>query len=354
MSETHFSSIIKNWKNIKLYIIMEKKLTNKERTILNHATPVARKWAYYKFQNDIAFEEFQNNFEILVCAEQKLYKTWRQQACNIIAFKRVYGDALKIYYKLCFESKFCPIQKLLPQAQKLYAKTKDKEVAFVLSVMQGYQNKIKEFNKTAYQMLVEGNNISLILDWAEEADRQEAIKRERMLYLEQTIKHLKKLQELRVVLSREQIKTLLKPTACSQELLDEIAILIDDAHDKLPKGERAKSYEDICSFIAEVAPIVGYIPVSLVQFIFKNDWLSKTSYNLLLAIQDTIQKLSMTPVITMPLNKLYQPLAQKIEQDQNTRISYSDYYVLKLAIAYKIASPFIVEFVNNTKKPQVK
>ncbi len=310
--------------------------------VLVTSMPVARRWANYRLKNGENFGDFEDEILNVDAIERRLYTS---MAGTFFHHIQIHGydsksavfvkqlEALRYYNRNDYV-------KVLAKMRKAYVRNeKNRSLEYLISKTSEFIHKVNEIGNTAYQMLLDGKEPDFET-WSDKMSLQDAVFEENKQFLKQTLNHLEALRKNRVSLGSSEIRLLLyQKEGCRREkLYSKAEAWITEIYESLPCSdereiaEQTQIYREICQFVQELVPKVGYISVNMIQFIFDRGYLSKTSRDLLLKIKATIFNLSMAVLIQYPLKKLLHQVNEDLFLDNLTD---SDRYVLEVAEAYE-------------------
>lgn len=307
-----------------------------EKFALRKTTPVARKWAANEISNGKTFAEVEEKYLKIKAVEDKLYGEMKETLTSHISRHGLDAYALAFFEEFqaieCFDKN--AYNSLLKKIRRAYAQSDgNRSLEYLLAKIGEYMRKISDLNKTAWEMLVNGQEPDF-RSWSDQVILQDNLFEENKQFLKQTLHHLELLEKNKVKMGVPEIKLLLyHKEGCRREKLyrrtEEWVIrlfmgLQTDA-------ERQSVYKDICQFLAELVPEVGYISPFMVKFIFSNGYVSENTRDLLVKVQPVIKKLSMSPIIYFQLEDFYMIAKKHLKFH---RLNNTDRYVYQLLNLY--------------------
>lgn len=311
-------------------------MAENEKIALRKATPVARKWAASEMSSGKTFTDIEEKYLKIKAVEDKIYGEMKETLIDHISRHGL--DA----YALAFFEDFQAIESfdknaynsLLKKIRRAYAQSDgNRSLEYLLAKIGEYLRKISDLNKTAWEMLVEGQEPDF-RSWSDQVVLQDNLFEENKQFLKQTLHHLEILEKNRVKMGVPEIKLLLyHKEGCRREKLYRrteeriISLFLSLSTD----AERQSVYKDICQFLADLVPDVGYISPLMVKFIFSNGYVSENTRDLLVKVQPVIKKLSMAPIIAFQLEDFYM-IAKKHLKFR--RLNNTDRYVYQLLNLY--------------------
>ena len=291
---------------------MEKVYFNEEeRKFLSHATPVARKFAAMQVKSGKKFAEIEDEIMDIIATEAKVYDEIKKSLVEHIKRHGLDAEALGYFQEFQDIEVFIKpqYQKVLKNVHKAYVQSegKNRSLEYLISKINEFLQKIDRFGAVAYDLLQQGKKPDFEA-WSDKVVLQDNLFEENKQFLKQTIHHLEVLYKNKVKLGAGDMRLLLyHKDACRREklyrLVEEWIVKI---YYSLPsKQERAEVYRDVCQFVADIVPQVGYISPGIIMFIFDGGFLSQDSRNLLVKIKPVVYKLHMGSLIEHPLRDMY-------------------------------------------------
>lgn len=299
------------------------------------ATPVARRWAAYRMKNGEKFLDFEDEFYSVITVEAHLYAQMKETLCHHITLHglnhkaRVFFEefkALELYNRNAYV-------KVLGKVQRAFSKDKDRYLEYLISKINEFIHKVNELGEIAFQMLCEGKQPDLEI-WSDKAALQDALFEENKQFLKQSLNHLQTLEKSKCRLGTAEIRMLLyhKQGCRREKLYLQVERWIINIYNSLPDdAEKTQIYKEICAFVADLLPNLGYISPSLIAFIFDRGFLSETSRDLLLKIKPIIDKQGMRALFYKPLTDMLK-IARR--NSLRAKLTQSDLYVIEIAMQY--------------------
>ncbi len=309
--------------------------------LLITSMPVARRWANYRLKHGENLGDFEEEIINVDLIERRLYASMSSTFFHHIQIHGYDSKASGFVKRLESLDHYNRNEyiKVLAKMRKAYVHNdKSRSLEYLISKTSEFIHKVNEIGNTAYQMLLDGKEPDFET-WSDKMSLQDAVFEENKQFLKQTLNHLESLRRNKVPLGPSEIRLLLyQKEGCRREkLYSKAEAWITEIYESLPCSdereiaEQTQIYREICQFVQELVPKVGYISVNMIQFIFDRGYLSKTSRDLLLKIKATIFNLSMAVLIQEPLKKF---LRQVNENMLLGIFNASDRYVLEVAEAY--------------------
>lgn len=284
-----------------------------KRDMLGKGTPVARRWADYRMKNGEIFEEFEEEYLEVVFLEQNLYDSMKETLCHHVKLHGLDDISQSFFDKFVEVKSFnrhVYISEILKPIRKAFVKDSDNRyLEYLISKITEYLNKVSDIGGTIFEMLVQGKKPDLVV-WSREAAIQDAVFEEHKQYLKQTLNHIAALERFHCKLGLKEIRMLLYgQVGCRrQKLYFEVETRIMEIFYSLEKEQRDEVYKEICQFVSEVVPNVGYISPRTISFIFDSGFLSSSTRDLLVKIYPCISSLGMVSLLYKPLLAYYEDL----------------------------------------------
>ncbi len=264
--------------------------------ILKSARPITRKWLYAKLQNAELTPEIQKSFFYLNTVEGNIINKWHQ---NVL--RRMVAVKLHAYEPELFEYISKPevtVIQALAKARKSYAKATSKQhqkqIAKIIAILQQLFDSEKELYDKAGKQLSLGNVENVLENIAAKIEAKDEVSAEYLLYTKQSIKHYNRLRKLNIAPSIHELYQALDPRFAGDPDIytKQISIVLSTYHE----GEDVdKAVKDICfDFIKDSIKYCGYIHVSLMEYIFKNDEISERAYQLFCDAEKQIRSKGMS------------------------------------------------------------
>lgn len=311
---------------------MDEVFENKK--VLSGATPVARKVAVAKMNAGLSFAEIKEEFYEIIGIEEKLYGNIKDSLAAHIRRHGLDTKTLELFEEFVKvkEYNFNAYQVVLKHLHKVYvdinrqirsldigaqysmnftAHQQEKEnletrllnVEYLISKVNEFLTKMKDLGNTAYEMVMSGKKPDFDT-WSDKALIQDALFEENKQFLKQALHHLDVLEKNNVKMTVMDLKMLLyhRQGARREKLYRQVEQWIIRIYYNLTtQEERDMVYEDICSFIEELVPQVGYISPVLIHFIMGEGYISERTKNLLIKLSPVIKRLGMASVVVTPL-----------------------------------------------------
>lgn len=305
--------------------------------------PVARRWAAERMCKGEDFGSMEDEIMDVHCIEVRLYE---QMKATFLHHVRIHGysaDVAHFVQDIKTMPYFCRNQyrKLLSEMRKAYVEESENSssLEYLISKTNEFLKKVKDIGETAYQMLQEGQQPDLG-SWSEKMQSQDAVFEENKQFLKQTLKHFATMKANHVKFGTAEIRLLLyQRDGCRREKhYHRAETWIIDIYNSLPcsteeeKAEQTQIYKEICAFVYEMVPTMGYFSVHMINFIFDRGFLSTISRDLLLRMCSRVKAWGMLPLFHRPLKSMMEKVYANFCEGS---FSTSDFCVLDVAEAYE-------------------
>ncbi len=304
---------------------------------MHHSTPVARRWAAERMRKGEKLQEFYAEFEEIIAVENKLYATMKKNLGERIRRHGLNEQGLKLFAEFeAMDGNFNAhnYEKLLHKIRRCYVQSGSDSLEYLIFKINEYLRKVKDIGDQAYQMLLSGKSPDLD-SWSDKVALNDSLFEENKQFLKQSLHHLQTLRDNRCRLGVAEIRLLLyHRDGCRRDkLYREVEAWIVDIYNNLDtEDERREIYPEICRFVADMVPQVGYISPFMMNFVFDRGFLSSMSRDLLVAIYPVITRLDMTPLVLTPLLRFYSDTLAHLQEGTLTE---TDEYVMQIMQAYQ-------------------
>jgi hypothetical protein len=275
------------------------------------ATPVARKVAMHRMRIEGKdFADIEDEFIDIIGIESRLYDKMKEALVGHIQRHGLDMKSLELFNEFCALPYFDKnmINSVLRKVRRAYVQDQNNlNLEYLISKLNEYLHKVDELGKTAYEMVMSGKNPDFDA-WSDKMIMQDALFEENKQFLKQSLHHLRILQQNRVKLGVADIRLLMyhKDGCRREKLYRQVEEMIIKIYQNLDtEEERQEIYPEICDFIAQTVPQVGYVSASMIIFVFARGFISDSSRDLLVKIKPVIMRLGMTPLITTPMEHYY-------------------------------------------------
>lgn len=307
---------------------MNRKLSASEKSTLLSSLPIARKWLHSMLNEGYQLSALESKHFEINQLEKKFYGKWKQQMLKKMKRKRYQNKAA--YY---FLSLSCPVvnyDKIISKCKKYIILTEDKDLKHLLGLLIHFKRKIKNFQKYAYEMLIAGETPERIYEKAETLDKQEEIDNENKLYVIQTLKHIRFLQDCDIPATLELLRIGLNAKfSYDPEVLDAQSEVVMKTYKAVKDPGEAYRIKMFCyDFIAQSFITAERTDANLIKFFFLGGTVSEETFRTLFASYKAIHKNSMEPLVYNPIK----PLAEKVIK--KSILSDSDKYILSIAARF--------------------
>ncbi len=308
------------------------------RDAICKATPVARRWAVARMKNGDDFGDFEPEFMDVIFVELRLYEQMKQTLYHNVQLHGLDAVAQGFFDEFIAIKDFNRNQyaQIMKKVRKAYAKDSgNRYLEYLISKLNEYIGKVQDLGRMGYQLLADGKSPDFE-SWSDKVAINDTIFEENKQFLKQTLHHLDCLErtnsyefgvsDLRILLYHKD--------GCRREkLYRQAEIWIIKIYNQLKtEQERRSVYKEICDFVADLVPSVGYISPGMISFIFDREYLSAESRDLLVKIKPVITNLGMTPLIIRDLLIAYEKLAARVRRKDD--ITESDEFVMQIMQLY--------------------
>lgn len=301
------------------------------------APPVARKWAMAQMKQGVPYEDIEEKFLDILFIEDKLCEKMKTSLVEHVRRHGLNHEALH-YFEEFEQVRFFnknTYQKILKKIHRAYVRhnKEDRNLEYLMAKINEYLQKVADLGSTAYQMLLDGKQPDLEA-WSDKMVLNDNLFEENKQFLKQALHHLEVLERNNCRFGIADIKMLLyhKQGCRREKLYWQVEDWMIKIYRQLKnEDERCGAYKEICVFISETVPQVGYISPKMIEFIFDEGYLSEASRDLLLAIKPVVSRLGMSSLIIFPLKRLYSRSFSGGEDEKKIK---SDQYVIELMKVY--------------------
>lgn len=352
---------------------------------LKKATPVAKRWADHVIKNEnLSFAEIEDMFMDINFIENDLYDGLKRNLVNHInrhglgakgldfmrRFEEVEGFNVHHYEAVLKQIRkaFTQSSRKVENLQKQVDETRDYErrhhlsielnilkreaddLEYLIAKINEFLKKMRDISDKGFELLLAGETPNL-QTWKNQSVLNDRLFEENKQFLKQTLHHIDTLMETRCKLGVAEIRLLLyHKDGCRRQKLqkmveDDIIAIFNQLESE---DERKEIYPEICDFVSEIVPSVGYISPLMISFIFDRGFVSAISRDLLLKLQPVISRLNMTPLLVTQLQRYLKDTLLHLAEDLLTE---TDEYVLELTRAYmpKALSENVIETWHTLK-----
>ena len=329
-----------------------KKLKNL-RDIFRKATPVARRVAVKKMKNGMDFDDIKDEFCDIIRVESKIYDGIKSTVVQQIN-RHGLDEKTQVYYELFLSVKtfdknqykrlMCGLDCLYSELNRtiLAIENYDEKakltvcmnnLQYLIAKITEFLKKCDDFAEKAFNQIMSGKQPDFDY-WSSTILLEENLFEERKLFLKQTLHHLQTLEKSKCYLGVDALRLLLyhKEGCRRQKLYRKVEEKIISIYYNLKtEEERSQVYGEICQFVLEVVPMAGYISPIIIGFVFDRGFLSNKSRDMLIKIKPTVESISMTSIITIPLQEFYDKAIFHMKEgifdasDSNTLAVYEAY-----------------------------
>ena len=302
------------------------------------ATPIARKVAVHRMKKEgKEFADIEDEFIDIIGIESRLYDNMKKSLVDHVLRHGLDVKSLDLFDEFIALPYFDKnmINSVLRKVRRAYVQDQsNRNLEYLIAKLNEYLRKVDDLGKTAYEMVMSGKNPDFDA-WSDKMVMQDALFEENKQFLKQALHHLRTLQQNRVKLGVADIRMLMyhKDGCRREKLYHQVEEMIIDIYENLAtEKERQEIYPEICNFVAEIVPQVGYISAGMIIFICARGFISDSSRDLLLKIKPVVMRLGMYPLITTPFEHYYQAALQNLAKG---RLTSTDDNVLAILQVYK-------------------
>ncbi|MCQ2734840.1 MAG: hypothetical protein MJ212_02685 [Alphaproteobacteria bacterium] len=323
---------------------------NKVYAALKKLMPVARKVAMYRMENEgKTFSEVEPEVKEIDAIETRLYEKMKRAMEEHV---RRHGlDMISLAYFRDFENLACynknKIRAILSKIIRVYSDNiYNLNMEDLIAKISEYQRKVDDLGSVAYEMIMSGKTPDFDV-WSDKVLMQDALYEENKQFLKQALHHLKTLEENKVKLGVADIRMLMyhRQGCRCEKLYHQAEEWIVKIFSELDKEDKQMIFPEICKFVAELVPQVGYISANMVLFVCAID-LNEESKEMLLKIHPVITQQGMVSLIVAPLEKHYSTAVQNLKKGELTE---KDEKVLAIMQCYKKLPTEVTEHLNASK-----
>lgn len=305
---------------------------------LRKATPVARKVAMYRVKKEGKdFADVEDEFIDIMMIEKKLYDNMKKSLVEHVLRHGLDIKSLELFNEFMNLPSFNRnmINSVLCKVRRAYVQDQNNlNLEYLIAKLNEYLHKVDDLGKTAYNMVISGKNPDFDT-WSDKMVMQDALFEENKQFLKQALHHLRTLMRNNVKLGVSDIRMLMyhKDGCRREKLYHQVEEMIIDIYDGLDtEEERCEIYPEICNFVAEIVPEVGYMSAQMVIFICSRGFISDSSRDLLIKIKPIVMRLGMHPLILTPINHYYKAAVNNLSKG---KLTPTDDNVLTIIQAYK-------------------
>ena len=315
-----------------------------KRDAIAKAMPVARKWLFSQMAEGLCYDDLEEEFLNISFIEVRLYGSMKNTLISHIQRHGLDAKSLELFeqFKACEEYDRNQYLKVLKKVRRAFvADPENRSLEYLISKITEYIEKVTNVGKSAFEMLQKGNSPDLDA-WSDKVVLNDNLFEENKQFLKQTLHHLEVLERNRTPIGIPELRLLFyHKQGCKREkLYRQVEDWFVKIYYDLPTKEEKKiACEEICRFVAEIVPQVGYISPSVIGFILSGGYISQTSHDLLVEIQPVVTNLGMNALVTVPLRPYYK---QAIEHRVKGGFTETDGFVMDIMRCYDTK-------VNNAK-----
>lgn len=307
---------------------MTRKLTKDEKTLLSMLQAITRKWLYGALQQGLEIPE--ERVWAVNSIEESIYATWHKDCLEEMRKEKLHLSVPELFAQVS-DPKVSVIQ-ALKLARRFYTNkafaARQKHIGKIISKIQRLYDKEKVFYRQSLELMETVSPVEAIKTVAERLGKEDKIEAEYRLYTIQSIKHIRVLISLGYKPSVHELYQALDPRFASDYKIFQKQINL--VLGTYTEGQDVPAdIKDVCfEFIKESIPRVGYFHVSLMNYVFENDFISDRAFKLFLDAEVSIKKEGMSVLVHKKATDLADALELKNKED--SELSASERNILEL------------------------
>lgn len=307
---------------------MTRKLTPEEKYLQAMLQPIAKKWLYGELQQNNKIPE--ERIFAVDSIETNIYATWHKDCLDEMRKEKLHLSVPELFAQVS-DPKVSVIQ-ALKLARKSYTNKdfadRQKHIGKMISKIQRLADKEKAFYQQTIELMKTVSPIEAIKTIADRLGKEDKKDAEDLLYTRQSLKHIRVLISLGYKPSVHELYQALEPRfAANSDLYQRQINLVLSTY---TEGKDVPAdVKDVCfDFIKESIPYAGYFHVSLMDYVFKNDFISDRAFQLFLDVEKYIKSQGMSILVYSKAKKLADSLG--LEGKKISELSASEMNILKL------------------------
>lgn len=305
-----------------------RKLTKDEKTLLSMLQAITRKWLYGALQQGLEIPE--ERVWAVNSIEESIYATWHKDCLEEMRKEKLHLSVPELFAQVS-DPKVSVIQ-ALKLARRFYTNkafaARQKHIGKIISKIQRLYDKEKVFYRQSLELMETVSPVEAMKTVAGRLGKEDKIEAEYRLYTIQSIKHIRVLISLGCRASAHEYYQALDPRfAADSDLYQKQINLVLGTY---TEGEDVPAdVKDVCfEFIKESIPYAGYFHVSLMDYVFKNDFISDRAFRLFMDVEKYIKSQGMSILVYSKAKKLADSLG--LEGKKISELSTSELNILKL------------------------
>ena len=307
---------------------MTRKLTKDEKTLLSMLQAITRKWLYGALQQGLEIPE--ERVWAVNSIEESIYATWHKDCLEEMRKEKLHLSVPELFAQVS-DPKVSVIQ-ALKLARKFYTNknfaARQKHIGKIISKIQRLYDKEKVFYRQSLELMESFSPVESIKTVAGRLGKEDKIEAEYRLYTIQSIKHIRELMSLGCRASAHEYDQALDSRFASDYKIFQKQINL--VLGTYTEGQDVPAdIKDVCfEFIKESIPYAGYFHASLMDYVFKNDFISNRAFRLFMDVEKYIKEQGMSILVYSKAKKLADALG--LERKKISELSTSELNILKL------------------------
>ena len=307
---------------------MTRKLTPEEKTLQSMLQPIAKKWLYGELQQDNKIPE--ERIFAVDSIETNIYATWHKDCLDEMRKEKLHLSVPELFAQVS-DPKVSVIQ-ALKLARKFYTNkdfvNKQKHIGKIISRLQRLADKEKNFYRQSLELMKSYAPVEAMKTIANKLSKEDKKDAEDLLYTRQSLKHIRVLISLGYKPSVHELYQALEPRfAANSDLYQRQINLVLSTYKEgqdVPDDVKAVCFD----FIQQSILYAGYFHANLIEYIFKNDFISERAFRLFLDVEKYIKEQGMSILVYSKAKKLADALG--LERKKISELSDSEMNILKL------------------------
>ncbi len=307
---------------------MTRKLTPEEKTLQSMLQPIAKKWLYGELQQNNKIPE--ERIFAVDSIETNIYATWHKDCLDEMRKEKLHLSVPELFAQVS-DPKVSVIQ-ALKLARKFYTNkdfaNKQKHIGKIISRLQRLADKEKNFYRQSLELMKSYAPVEAMKTIANKLSKEDKKDAEDLLYTRQSLKHIRVLISLGYKPSVHELYQALEPRfAANSDLYQRQINLVLSTYKEgqdVPDDVKAVCFD----FIQQSILYAGYFHANLIEYIFKNDFISERAFQLFLDVEKYIKEQGMSILVYSKAKKLADSLG--LEGKKISELSASEMNILKL------------------------
>ena len=307
---------------------MTRKLTPEEKTLQSMLQPIVKKWLYGALQQGLEIPE--ERIFAVDSIEANIYATWHKDCLDEMRKEKLHLSVPELFAQVS-DPKVSVIQ-ALKLARKFYTNkdfvNKQKHIGKIISRLQRLADKEKNFYRQSLELMKSYAPVEAMKTIANKLSKEDKKDAEDLLYTRQSLKHIRVLISLGYKPSVHELYQALEPRfAANSDLYQRQINLVLSTYKEgqdVPDDVKAVCFD----FIQQSILYAGYFHANLIEYIFKNDFISERAFRLFLDVEKYIKEQGMSILVYSKAKKLADALG--LERKKISELSDSEMNILKL------------------------